>query len=97
MFLELAYDFTEGLWVSAICITIVYAILYLITLSITPLKYIKDRIVQPSNEEQVDAPKPFGIEDVTDEDMMVAALVASIDYQEQTKKDVQVKSIREIK
>jgi uncharacterized membrane protein YhiD involved in acid resistance len=41
-------------------------------------------------------PKRFTAEDITDEDMMAAALVAAIAYQEETKKDVRLLSIRQI-
>jgi predicted membrane protein len=40
--------------------------------------------------------KPFSLEDITDEDMMVAALIATIDYVRQTKKDVRLLSIKQI-
>lgn len=40
--------------------------------------------------------KKFTIEDITDEDMMVAALVASIDFQEESKGNVRVLSIKEL-
>ncbi|NLD26530.1 MAG: hypothetical protein GX661_04130 [Acholeplasmataceae bacterium] len=40
--------------------------------------------------------KPFSLENITDEDMMVAALVATIDYFQKTKKDVRLLSIRQI-
>lgn len=40
--------------------------------------------------------KKFTAEDITDEDMMTAALVAAIAYQEETKKDVRLLSIRQI-
>mgnify|MGYP003291215999 CR=1 FL=1 len=37
------------------------------------------------------------IKDIKDEEMMAAALVATIDYHNETKKDVRVVSIKEIK
>ena len=44
------------------------------------------------------APKPqIKLEDITDEDMMAAVLVATIDYHEETQQDVKVVSVREIK
>ena len=41
-------------------------------------------------------PSSLKLEDIKDEDMMVAALVATIDYHEETKQDVRVVSIKQI-
>lgn len=40
--------------------------------------------------------KPFTLEDIKDEDMMVAALIATIDYADETKSDVRLISIKQI-
>ena len=40
--------------------------------------------------------KPISIEDIKDEDMMVAALIATIDYAEEVKTDIRLKSIKQI-
>lgn len=40
--------------------------------------------------------KQVSIEDITDEDMMVAALIASIEYQEETQTDIRLVSIKQI-
>ena len=40
--------------------------------------------------------KAFTAADIKDEDMMVAALVASIDYREETKENVRVVSVKQI-
>lgn len=40
--------------------------------------------------------KPLTIEDITDEDMMVAALIATIDYATEVKTDVRLVSIKQI-
>ena len=40
-----------------------------------------------------EAPKKV---EIVDEDMMVAALIATIDYKEETKQDVKLKSIKRI-
>ena len=66
-------------------------------LSISLLKYIIVVETKPEikkTNEKVH--KPLSLEDILDEDMMVAALVASIDYYNEIKKDVRVISIREI-
>ena len=41
--------------------------------------------------------KSISLSDIKDEDMMVAALVASIDYYNEINKDVRIVSIKEIK
>jgi hypothetical protein len=40
--------------------------------------------------------KKLSIEDIKDEDMMVAALIATIDYTNETKKDVRLVSIKQM-
>ncbi|HHU56455.1 MAG TPA: hypothetical protein GXZ48_07195 [Acholeplasmataceae bacterium] len=40
--------------------------------------------------------KPFTIDDIKDEDMMVAALVATIDFASEKKTDVRLISIKQI-
>ncbi len=95
MIFLLQFDVFEGLFISIFSIVVVFIILYVVALSVMPLKHIKERSIPVP---QVIAPtKPFSLEDITDEDMMVAAIIASIDYQAITKTDVHVKSIREIK
>ncbi|MFU8792785.1 MAG: hypothetical protein ACNA7K_02060 [Acholeplasmataceae bacterium] len=87
--------FTEGIFISIFSVLIVFAILSVIALAIYSLKYIHEnppKITLPSTPDEI----PFSIDDITDDDMMVAALVASIDYQEQTKEDVRVTRIRKI-
>jgi glutaconyl-CoA/methylmalonyl-CoA decarboxylase subunit delta len=97
MTLALQYDFGAGILLSIFCIVIVYAILYLITLAVSPLKYLKVKapVIEPVDELRPET--PFRIEDIKDDDMMVAALVASIDCREATHQDVHVTSIKEIK
>jgi glutaconyl-CoA/methylmalonyl-CoA decarboxylase subunit delta len=88
-------SFFQSLEISVFSIVIVFVILYLVTLSVELLKKTqKTKIIEPVVTPE---PIPFTIDQITDEDMMVAALVASIDYREQTKTNVQVRSIKEIK
>lgn len=94
------YTVWDGFLDSLFCIVVVYAMLYLLTLVVRPFKFIKDKTEPQEPEiEETPAPivKPFGIEDIQDEDMMVAALVASIDARETLKTDVVIKSVKEIK
>jgi Na+-transporting methylmalonyl-CoA/oxaloacetate decarboxylase gamma subunit len=91
----LAYsNLLNGVLISFISIVIVFLILYLITLIITPLKRLvpKEANVKPALITQ----KPFSIADILDESMMVAALIAAIDYREETKTDIRILSIKEI-
>lgn len=99
MMLALAYDFGDGLLISFICILIVYAILFLITLAVEPLKKVGKKAsasAPRAAEPEIPAPKAFGIEDIKDEDMMVAALVAAIDARQTLKTDMIVKSVKEV-
>ena len=90
--MSILQDFSNGLVMSLFSIIIVFLILYLLTLSISLLKKMKSKPTLLSK-----APKQsIKLEDITDPDMMVAALVASIDFQETTKKDVRLISIKEI-
>jgi glutaconyl-CoA/methylmalonyl-CoA decarboxylase subunit delta len=91
MFLDIT--FLESIEVSLISVGIVFSILYLLTVIVSFVsKQLKEKIIPLPNPISV----PFSIEDIKDEDMMVAALVASIDYQNETQGDVVVTSIKEI-
>lgn len=85
-------DFTNGLVMSLLSIIIVFIILYLLTLPVDLFKNLKDKPI----DSIISKPKALKLEDISDPDMMVAALVASIDYQESTKKDIRLVSIKEI-
>lgn len=91
------YSIGDGLLHSLIAIIIVFAILALIILCVNLLKLIKTN--DKETEESIVVPeqkKQLTIEDITDEDMMVAALIATIDYANETKKDVRLVSIKQI-
>lgn len=85
----------DGLVVSLFSIVIVFVLLSLIALAIQSLKYMhkKPKAIPIKETKYV---KPFELSDIKDEDMMVAALVASIDYFEETKENVRVISAKEI-
>ena len=88
-------SFPEGITISLFSILIVFLILFFISMVIESLKHIQLKEKKPVIVQEVK--KKISIEDIKDEDMMVAALIASIDYQQVTKGDVQVVSIQEIK
>jgi len=88
-------SFGEGIYISIFSMVIVFIILFFISIVIESLKHIKTKEKESIHVQEVK--KKISIEDIKDEDMMVAALIASIDYQQVTKGDVQVVSIKEIK
>jgi len=88
-------SFPEGITISLFSILIVFLILFFISMVIESLKHIQLKEKKTVIVQEVK--KKITIEDIKDEDMMVAALIASIDYQQVTKGDVQVLSIKEIK
>lgn len=88
--------------VAVICVAIVFAMLALLWLIVSLLKFV-NKLNKPKKVEEAPAPvvaapkQPIKLEDIKDDDMMAAALVATIDYHEETKEDVRVVSIKEIK
>lgn len=100
-------DFLGGLSVSAVCVLIVFAILILMGLIVNLLQFLNGK-KKPVAEEKVEAPalqpvvyqsvvkKYITLEEITDEDMMVAALIATIEYHDEIFTDVRVVSIRQM-
>ena len=89
------FSFPEGIFISIFSMFIVFLILFFISIVIESLKHINIKEKKQIQYEEVK--KKLTIDDIKDDDMMVAALIASIDYQQVTKGDVQVLSIKEIK
>lgn len=82
--------FLEGLLFALLAIIIVMAALALLILAITPLRRL-------SHEQKPSSDKPQTTIDLKgDEDKTIAALIASIDYKQQTVKDIRLVSIKEI-
>lgn len=89
--------------ISLVCISIVFLMLALLWGIVAMFKYIA-----PKEETKVAAPKAaqapvvsaprkaFTMEDIKDEDMMAAALVATIDYHNETGENVRVVSVKQI-
>jgi Na+-transporting methylmalonyl-CoA/oxaloacetate decarboxylase gamma subunit len=88
--------FTEGLEISLFSIFIVFLLLSIVTLAISLLRHIAIKEEPKIKPIEKKVSKPLSLSDIKDEDMMVAALVASIDYYNEIKKDVRVVSIKEI-
>lgn len=101
MFLLKNIDITLGQSAvfSLIAIAIVFAVLIILIISVSLFSKIK---FKKANKEEAPAPvavpqKKFTVDDIKDEDMMVAALVATADFIEETKKtDARVVSIKQI-
>ncbi len=90
------FSVLDGLTPALIAILIVFAVLVVIILCVNLLK-LANKKEENVEEKQVEvSKKPLTIEDITDEDMMVAALIATIDYASETKKDVRLVSIKQI-
>lgn len=91
------YDFLTGGIVAVVSILMVFLILVLI-IFLTEL--VAKAMGNDEKEETVaEAPVTPAVShlDLNDEDATVAALVASIDYRNKTKKNIRVVSIREVK
>lgn len=95
-------NFGQGAVVALLAIVMVFAILALIIV----ITYAVGKIVEKFNkssdetcEESTnlqDKSTPSQKVEITDDDMMTAVLVASIDYQNEIKQDVKVVSVKEI-
>lgn len=90
----IALTFLEGVFISVFSIFIVFSILAILMVSLQLLKYLK--IKEKSEIVKTIAKKSFTFADVEDEDMMVAALVSSIEYRSEFKTDFFIKSIKRI-
>ncbi len=90
-------NISEGLLYSLVAILIVFTVLLLIII-ITSL--ISKLVNKFAKEEKKEEKQPVVVErksvEITDDDMMAAVLVATIDYRNETKKDVKVVSVKQI-
>ncbi|MFA5290615.1 MAG: hypothetical protein WC351_06180 [Candidatus Izemoplasmatales bacterium] len=87
----LRISFTDGLIISFISILIVFLILIIVAAAVASLKF-----MYPQPLPQKAPHPPISLESITDDTMMVAALVAAIEHRETTKTDVKIISIKEI-
>ena len=91
-------EFTQGLLIALIAILLVFAVLLIIIGAVKLLQYACKNTAKVEKKE-VKAPVQSVSNkstDIKDEDMMVAALIATIDYANETKKDVRLVSIKQI-
>ena len=90
-------EVVTGLLIALIAIALVFAVLLIIIGSINILKLAGNKsTVEVKEEVKKPAPAVAKNTESKDEDMMVAALVATIDYSNETKKDVKLVSIKQI-
>ena len=98
------WGFFEALLVSLVAILIVFIILLIIILCVSGIQKIffsekKNKNESVSKEPKKEVSQPAKVvknTEIKDEDMMVAALIATIDYANETKKDVRLVSIKQI-
>lgn len=89
----------EGLLFSLVAILIVFVVLVLIILCVTLLSKIKfkEKAKPVAAVTATQSAKKLTIDDIKDEDMMVAALIATAEFVEETKeKDARLVSIKQI-
>lgn len=94
--------FGEACLFALFSILVVFVILILITLIISLMAKLKisdkkevKQVVKPV-EQPVVTRKTTKLEDIKDDDMMAAVLVATIDYANEIKEDVHLVSVREL-
>ena len=88
-----------GLLISIIAIVLVFFVLLIIIGSVELLHvFCKKTAKKEETEEVVGVPKASSVKstEIKDEDMMVAALIATIDFTSETKKDAKLVSIKQI-
>ncbi len=93
----------DGAIFSLVAIVIVFAILILIVFCVNALQLFKkdnkptEQVVVNKPVVQATPQKRITLEDITDEDMMVAALIATAEFVEETKEtDARLVSIKQI-
>lgn len=96
-------SFVDACIVALVCIIIVFLMLALLWFIVSLFKYLAPKEKQndasttkPIVQNTVVQKQAFSAADIKDEDMMVAAIVASIDYRAETKENVKVVSVKQI-
>ena len=95
--------FVDGLLPALISILVVFVVLAIIMVIVMLLNKINGKEKKEVNNENVaslptssNVTKKVTMEDIKDEDMMVAVLVATIDYRNQVKEDVRLVNVKQI-
>ena len=92
-------SFIEGLVFSLIAILLVFIVLVIIILCVTLLSKIKfkEKVKAAPVVSNTNVAKKLTIDDIKDEDMMVAALIATAEFVEEVgEKDARLVSIKQI-
>ncbi len=84
----------ETMQITLISMLIVFSILILLSFLVSLFKYLPDS--ERINKKYKRKKRSYVNFDKMDEDMQVAALIATIDYREEIKKEVRLKSIKRI-
>lgn len=96
-------SFGQAGLVVVVCILIVFAMLALLWGIVSLFKFIAPKPKKEKEQAKEEATpvsqtkQGIKLEDIKDDDMMVAALIATIDYHDEIKQDVRVVSIKELK
>ena len=87
-----------GLLIALISIALVFVVLLIIILSVEGMHlFFKNKKEEVVEETVVKAPvKEQKSNEIKDEDMMVAALIATIEFNQETKEDAKLVSIKQI-
>ena len=91
----------DGALYSIICVLVVFTVLIIIILASYGCSKLVDYIETKNKTTEEVKPQVTTNEvkntNITDEDMMAAVLVATIDYRNEVKKDVRLVSVKEVK
>ena len=92
----------DGALYSLICVLVVFSVLAIIILASYGSSKLVDYLQakntnEVKNETPVQPTKEVKNTSITDDDMMAAVLVATIDYRNEVKKDVRLVSVKEVK
>lgn len=91
------HNYSQGGIIAILSVVMVFVILLLIILLTEFIEGLINKSNKPVMESVVNnSPKAEAL-DLNDENKVVAALVASIDYRNQVKKNIKVISVREVK
>ena len=89
-------NFADGAVIALLSIVMVFVVLLVIIILTDIISKVAGKDDKETKEETVSAPSGVALPlNVNDEDALVACLVASIDYRQETKKNIQVLSVKE--
>ena len=93
-------NYADAGLIALVCIIIVFAMLILIWGVVSLFRFFPKKKtiekVQTNKTQVIEPKKVFTMADIKDDDMMAAALVATIDYHNETDENVRVVSVKQI-